>query len=415
MVVWARGPRIVFNATSSVFGGAAKRSFSRVICGFVIATGKEPAYGNADWLSVSFSLVGATRSMKAAVWHGRQDVRIEAVNEPPPPAAGQVQVQVAWCGICGTDLHEFLGGPLYIPVGSPHTLTGVQSPVIIGHELSGEIIAVGKGVENVVAGDRIAACPIIGCGKCRWCRSGSMAQCNQVAFLGTSWTGGGLAEHVNLNAYQCYRLTGTISDEIGALVEPFSAAVRAVSRAKPGPEDSVAIVGTGPIGLMALMAARVAGAKTIVAIETSEGRLEAAKLCGADALINPKIEDPEKRALELTGGEGFDLVVECAGQSASVILAGKCTRTRGHLVIMGVFEKPAALDLTDLVFREKTISGSMSGYGFYEETIRIMHDPRFRGDLLITDRIGLDDLVAKGYHGLLHHKNNHLKMLVKPV
>ena len=87
--------------------------------------------------------------------------------------------------------------------------------------------------------------------------------------------------------------------------------------------------------------------------------------------------------------------MECAGQPATVLMAGKLTRTRGRLVIMGVFEKPAAIDLTDVVFREKTISGSMSGYGLYDETIRMMTDPRFRGDVLITDRIALDDLVDK--------------------
>ncbi len=105
--------------------------------------------------------------MKAAVWHGRQDVRIENVSEPPTPPAGQVQVKVAWCGICGTDLHEYVGGPLYIPLGHPHPLTGVQAPVIIGHEMSGEVTAVGDGVETFSVGDRVAACPIVGCGKCR--------------------------------------------------------------------------------------------------------------------------------------------------------------------------------------------------------------------------------------------------------
>src|SRR5258708_563711 len=195
--------------------------------------------------------------MKAAVWHGRQDVRIEKVIEPPAPPPGQVQVKVAWCGICGTDLHEYMGGPLYIPLDRPHPVTGVQAPVIIGHEMSGEVTAVGDGVDDFAVGDRIAACPIIGCGKCRWCRTGSMAQCDRVAFLGTSWTGGALAERLNLNAYQCYHLTDAIGDEIGALVEPFSATVRAVAQGEPGPDDSVAIVGTGPIGLMALMAARL--------------------------------------------------------------------------------------------------------------------------------------------------------------
>jgi len=352
--------------------------------------------------------------MKAAVWHGRQDVRIEKVIEPPAPPPGQVQVKVAWCGICGTDLHEYMGGPLYIPLDRPHPVTGVQAPVIIGHEMSGEVTAVGDGVENFAVGDRIAACPIIGCGKCRWCRTGSMAQCDRVAFLGTSWTGGALAERLNLNAYQCYHLTDAISDEIGALVEPFSSTVRAVAQGQPGAGDNIAIVGAGPIGLMALMAARLRGAKRVIAIEMAERRIEAAKQCGADAVINPTREDVEKRALEITGGEGFDLVMECAGQPTSVLMAAKLTRTRGRLVIMGVFEKPAAIDLTDVVFREKTISGSMSGYGLYDETIRMMTDPRFRGDLLITDHIGLDDLVSKGYHGLLNEKDKHVKMLVRP-
>jgi len=352
--------------------------------------------------------------MKAAVWHGRQDVRIEKVIEPPAPPPGQVQVKVAWCGICGTDLHEYMGGPLYIPLDRPHPVTGVQAPVIIGHEMSGEVTAVGDGVENFAVGDRIAACPIIGCGKCRWCRTGSMAQCDRVAFLGTSWTGGALAERLNLNAYQCYHLTDAISDEIGALVEPFSSTVRAVAQGQPGAGDNIAIVGAGPIGLMALMAARLRGAKRVVAIEMAERRIEAARQCGADAVINPTREDVEKRALEITGGEGFDLVMECAGQPTSVLMAAKLTRTRGRLVIMGVFEKPAAIDLTDVVFREKTISGSMSGYGLYDETIRIMTDPRFRGDLLITDRIGLDDLIGKGYYGLLNEKDKHVKMLVRP-
>src|SRR5580693_5345116 len=232
--------------------------------------------------------------MKAAVWHGQRDVRIEKVAEPPAPPAGQVQVKVTWCGICGTDLHEYTGGPLYIPLGRPHSLTGVQAPVIIGHEMSGEVIAVGEGVEHLAAGDRVVACPIIGCQACRWCRSASMAQCDQVAFLGTSWTGGALSERLNLNAYQCYRLTDSISDEVGALVEPFSATVRAVQQGKIGPNDNVAIVGAGPIGLMALLAATLRGAKRVVAVEVAQRRKETAKKLGATDVIDPTEENPEK-------------------------------------------------------------------------------------------------------------------------
>jgi (R,R)-butanediol dehydrogenase / meso-butanediol dehydrogenase / diacetyl reductase len=352
--------------------------------------------------------------MKAAVWHGREDVRVENVNDPPDPPPGQVQVEVEWCGICGTDLHEYIGGPLYIPLGRPHPLTGVQAPVIIGHEMSGRVIAVGDGVSGLAVGDRVAACPIVGCLACRWCRSASMAQCDRVAFLGTSWTGGGLARRLNLNAYQCYKLSDTLTDEIGALVEPFSATVRAVAQGGVSANDNVAIVGAGPIGLMALMAARIRGARRVVAVEVAERRIEAARVCGADDVIDPSREDAEKRAKEITDGDGFDVVIECAGQPATILMAGRLTRTRGRLVIMGVFDKPAALDLTDIVYREKVVSGSMSGYGLYDETIQIMSDPRFRGDVLITDRIELDALVRKGYHGLLHEKDRHVKILVRP-
>ena len=127
--------------------------------------------------------------MKAAVWYGRQDVRIEDVANPPQPPPGQLQVEVAWCGICGTDLHEYIAGPVYIPQHAPHPLTSVRAPVLIGHEMSGRVTAVGEGVQNFAVGDRVVACPIIGCQQCRWCRSGSMAQCDKVAFLGIELVG----------------------------------------------------------------------------------------------------------------------------------------------------------------------------------------------------------------------------------
>jgi (R,R)-butanediol dehydrogenase/meso-butanediol dehydrogenase/diacetyl reductase len=353
--------------------------------------------------------------MRAAVWHGRRDVRIENVPEPPPPPPGQVQVEVAWCGICGTDLHEYIGGPLYIPERAPHPLTGVQAPVIIGHEMSGRVIATGDGVENLAAGDRVAACPIIGCGKCRWCRSGSMAQCETVAFLGTSWTGGALSQRLNLNAYQCYVLPDSITDEIGALVEPFSSTYRALVKGNVGPEDNVAILGAGPIGLMNLMAARILGAKRAVVLEVAERRIKTALECGATAVINPSVEDPHSRALELTDGDGFDVVVECAGLESTGLLAGRLARTRGRVIVMGVFEKPSPLDFTDLVFREKTIVGSMSGYGLYNESIAVMNDSRFHGEKLITNRIPLESLIEDGYRSLLEQKDRQVKILVSPT
>jgi (R,R)-butanediol dehydrogenase/meso-butanediol dehydrogenase/diacetyl reductase len=220
---------------------------------------------------------------------------------------------------------------------------------------------------------------------------------------------------VNLHAYQCYCLPQSIGDDAGALVEPFSAVVRAIHRSAPKAEERVAVVGGGPMGLMTIMATRIFGGAHVVAFEIASRRRDAARLCGAEEVINPATEDAEKRGLDLTDGQGFDLVVECAGVPATALLAGRLARTRGRVTLMGVFDKPAALDLTDIVFREKTITGSMSGYGMYEETIRMMANPLFRADVLITERIGLERLVDTGYRGLLEEKDRNIKTLVRPA
>ena len=186
--------------------------------------------------------------MKAAVWHGRRDVRVEDVPEPPSPPPAQVKVEVAWCGICGTDLHEYVSGPIKIPADAPHPMTGVQAPVIMGHELAGTVIEVGSDVDRVRVGDRVTMATLIGCLECHYCRSGLMGLCPNLAFLGKSWHSGGFARFVNVYDYMCYELPPEVPDEIGAMVEPFAAAVRALSRANIQSGETVAIIGAGPIG-----------------------------------------------------------------------------------------------------------------------------------------------------------------------
>jgi len=342
------------------------------------------------------------------------DIRVEEVPDPPPPPPGQLQIEVAWCGICGTDLHRYLVGGGSIPVDRPHPLTGVKAPVILGHELSGRIVAIGDDVEGFSAGDRVTACPIIGCGECRYCKAGFMGQCEKVAFLGSSWHGGGFAEKVNIYAYQAYHLLDTVFDEVGALAEPFAASTRMVARAGIGPASKVAVVGAGPIGLMALLAARIAGSELVVSLELAERRIQLARQCGATAVINPRDEDPLARAQELTDGEGFDVVLECVGQPQTGLLAGSLARMHGLVMLMGVFEKPAPLDLTDIVYGEKTLMGSMGGFGMFDKAIADMADPRFLGDVLITDCIRLDEIVDKGFRALVEEKDKHVKILVSP-
>jgi (R,R)-butanediol dehydrogenase/meso-butanediol dehydrogenase/diacetyl reductase len=353
--------------------------------------------------------------MKAAVWFGQKDVRVQDMPEPASPPPGQVKVEVAWCGICGTDLHEYMGGPLYIPVDAPHGLTGAQAPVILGHEIAGKVVEVGEGVTRVKPGDRVALCPIIGCLECEWCKSGLMGICPQIAFLGISWQSGAFSQYVNVYDYMCYQLPPEVPDEIGAMVEPFAATVRAVRQAGVQPGDSVAIIGSGPIGLMALQAARIAGAEQVIAFEPAARRQQLAIECGATTVINPLEEDPVAAIQRHTDGAGADVVIECAGVPTTGILAGHVARRKGRVMVMGVFEKPAPLDFTDLVFSEKTVLGSMGGYGVFDESIQMMADGRFNGEPLITGKIVLDDIVSAGFEALIQHKEENVKILVAPT
>jgi (R,R)-butanediol dehydrogenase/meso-butanediol dehydrogenase/diacetyl reductase len=351
--------------------------------------------------------------MRAAVWHARGDVRVEEVPEPPRPPAGQVKVKVAWCGLCGTDLHEYLGGPLYIPADAPHPLTGVKAPVILGHETSGDVVEVGDGVTRVKVGDRVALCPIIGCLECTWCRSGLMGLCPNIAFLGVSWTGGGFAQYVNVYEYMCYILPPEVPYEVGALVEPFAAVYRALKQAGIQPGETVAVVGAGPIGLMGIQVARIQGAGQVIAVEPAARRQELARRCGAMAVVDPVRQDALATVRDLTGGAGADVVFEAAGVEATGILAGRIARRKGRVVVMGVFEHPAPLDYTDLVYGEKVVMGSMGGYGMFDEAIQVMASGAFDGEVLITGKIKLDNIL-EGFDALIKHKEEHVKILVSP-
>lgn len=353
--------------------------------------------------------------MKALVWHDRQSVKIEDVPEPPDPGPGQVKIEVVWCGICGTDLHEYLGGPLYIPVDAPHPTTGVQAPVILGHEVSGNVISVGQDVSRVKVGDRVALCPIIGCLECRWCRSGQMHICPNIAFLGSSWSGGGFAQYLNVHDYMCYTLPDEVSYEVGALVEPFSATVRAVEQGQIAPGKRVAVVGAGPMGLMTLQAARIAGADETIVLEIAARRQQLARDCGATHVVDPSREDALAAVRNLTGGDGADIVFECVGAPETGMLAGRLAAPSGRIVVVGVFEEPTLLDYKDLVYGGKTLIGTMGGYGFYEQAIRVMASGQFDGDALISGKISLDNVISDGFDALINHKAEHVKILVSPA
>ena len=151
--------------------------------------------------------------MKAAVWHARRDIRIEDFPEPPAPSEKEIKIKVDWCGICGTDLEEYVYRPLYIPVDKPDELTGRQAPIVIGHEFVGTVVEVGPKVTDFTVGERVAPDTLLFCGECWCCKQHLVHQCQKLAILGLM-TDGGCAEYVNAPTYMCFKLPSNVPSEV---------------------------------------------------------------------------------------------------------------------------------------------------------------------------------------------------------
>jgi len=194
--------------------------------------------------------------MRAAVYHGREDVRIEQVEERAI-APGSVRVAVEACGICGSDLHEYAEGPIAIPADHPHPLTGETLPLTMGHEFAGTVVETGGGVDDPEVGDAVVVNPIVACGECRYCTGGRYSLCDSLMNIGIHGGGGGFAERVVVSAENAVALPEGVSFEQGALVEPLSVGLHAVRRSGLAAGDTAAVFGAGPVGLGVLQAAAI--------------------------------------------------------------------------------------------------------------------------------------------------------------
>lgn len=352
--------------------------------------------------------------MKAAVWHARNDIRVEEVPEPGAPGPDEVIIQVGACGICGTDLEEYRAGPLFIPVDQPNPLTGRMAPLILGHEFAGEVVEVGPGVTRFKVGDRVAPDVLITCGECYWCQRHQVTLCDKLAALGLM-ADGGLAEYCKAPMAMCISLPNDLSFDHAALAEPLSVAVRAVRKGRLMMGERVAIFGGGTIGLFCLQVARNAGASAVYLIEPHAGRRDLALRLGAATVIDPSVDDPGDVLRQLTG-IGPDLVIEASGAVAAGPAAIESARKAGRIVLVGLPVAPATFNLFSIATTEKEVIGSLSHV--YDEdfdtAVRLLADGRIEADLLITDRISLDDLLPRGLHRLENQAADTLKILVRP-
>lgn len=295
--------------------------------------------------------------MQALRFHTARDLRIEDVAEPDDPRDDEVVVRVATCGICGTDLHEYMAGPIVTPV-EPHPLTGAMNPQILGHEFAGEVVAVGPRVSRVGVGDRVAIMPLAYCGHCAYCSRGLQHLCATMACVGLSHAWGGMAQLATVAEYQVVRLPDRVTYQQGALIEPTAVAAYGVERGGVKPGDRVLITGAGPIGALAALCARAAGASAVYISEPNAARRARAEALGAATVLDPTAVDVPEVLRADSDGLGVDVAIECSGHPNGFAAAVTSLRRRGTLAQTGLFVGEATVEPMLWSLNDLTIVGT---------------------------------------------------------
>jgi (R,R)-butanediol dehydrogenase/meso-butanediol dehydrogenase/diacetyl reductase len=346
--------------------------------------------------------------MRAAVYYGPNKLEITDVPEPSP-GAGQVKVKVGFNGICGTDLHEYYAGPIFIPT-SPHPLTGQELPLVIGHEFSGTITELGSGVTGMAVGDRVAVEPLYRCGRCGPCKAGNYNICAQIGFHGLM-SDGGMAEYTVVPTDMIHLLPDSVSLELGALVEPMSVAYHAATLGDPKPEDTAMVFGAGPIGIGLWFALRGKGVENVYVVEPSPTRRASIEALGASTL-DPTAVDVPAFIADRTDGRGADAIYDAAGVQPAVETALGCIGARKPVVSVAIYEKPLTTPLQKLVMNESRIQGSLCYTSAdYEAVIDLMGRGHYDTAGWV-ETIALDAVIDDGFEAL--HAGTKMKVLVDP-
>ena len=354
--------------------------------------------------------------MKALRFHAAKDLRIENVEPPADtPPSGQVRVRNKFVGICGTDLHEYANGPIFIPQ-EPHPFTGASGPQILGHEFGGVVEAIGEGVTSVKPGDRVSVQPLI------MPRSGDYYAdrgmfhlSNDIAVTGLSWEWGGMAEFATLNEYNVAAIPDVMSDEEAALVEPSAVAVYACDRGGIRAGNSVLVAGAGPIGVLTLMAARAAGATQLFVTDPNNTRLDLVRgIIKGVTTINPtKANVGEVIRAATEGGVGCDVAIEAVGNEHALKDCLDAVRKQGTVVVTGLHPHENPLDWFQVTFKDIDIRGSWCyPTHYWPRVIQMISTGALPAKQVITKKTTLADAVTEGFDVLLDPGGQHLKILI---
>lgn len=346
--------------------------------------------------------------MRAAVYHGKNDVRLETVPVPQI-GAGEVLIRVHTCGICGTDLKK-------IATGSH------SAPRIFGHETVGEIIAAAEGVSSFSPGDRVMVFHHIPCRECYYCRHKVFAQCAVYKKVGVTAgfepSGGGFAEYVRVMDWivraGLVKIPGHVSYEQAAFIEPVNTCMKAIESLQLEPGETVLVIGQGPIGIILAALARRAGA-TVVVSDLYPQRLKITESYGVRHTVNASVSDPTERVRELTDGRGADAVILATAGNSLIKPAMDATRAGGRVMLFAQTQRSeVAIDPAAVCVDEKTLLGSYSAsVDLQEENVRLVLSGEIDFARLVTHRFPLRQAV-EALHLASHPGPESLKVVVQP-
>ncbi len=315
--------------------------------------------------------------MKTVVIHAAHDLRLEE-REPSAPGPGEVAVAIKRGGICGSDLHYYHHGGFGV--------VRLKEPMILGHEVAGEIAALGTGVIGLTKGDRVAVSPSRPCGSCTYCQLGVQNHCLNMRFYGSAMPfphiQGAFREHLVADATQCHKIAPGIAIEMAAFAEPFAVALHAINRAGPLTGRRVLITGCGPIGALAIVAARAHGAREIVVTDVTDFTLETARKAGADRTVNVASNASDMDAYKVNKGT-FDIMIEASGNERALRLGLDVLRPRGILVQLGL-GGDMSVPMNQVTAKEIEMRGS---FRFHEEFALAV-------DLINARRVDLSPLLS---------------------
>jgi L-iditol 2-dehydrogenase len=341
-------------------------------------------------------------TMKAVVLHAAHDLRVEQVPVPKPGPEDAL-VRVRACGICASDVHYFVHGRIGQYV--------VEAPMIVGHELAGDVVAVGPDVRGLTVGTRVALEPGVTCGRCQMCKSGRYNLCPDVSFFATPPVQGAMSEYAVIRADFAHTLPDHVTYEQGALCEPISVGIHCCDLTGVKPGDCVVILGAGPIGLTAILAARQRGAGLVIISDVYPARLEVARRLGAVA-VDVRTEDLATVVRERTAGVGAEALFDTSGIRAVTEAAPELVRKGGAIAVVGLPADDAiTYRMLTVVHKELSIHGVFRYANTYAAAVALVGSGQYPVDAVVTDHYPIDQALA-AFDTALNAKDRAIKVVV---